>query len=118
MAEDTKIGIRVGAICNATETEVNMYGWGTYQGKEVPPKDSFGWPGELGRMGVSNPKIVLDNGKVIWGCECWWGGEERIKSEIIQNRTITEVDIDDHRREAAEKVAMQAKEDESESEAN
>lgn len=23
----------------------------------------------------SNPKIILDDGEVVWGCECWWGPE-------------------------------------------
>lgn len=22
--------------------------------------------------GKPNPKIILDDGLVIWGCECWW----------------------------------------------
>jgi hypothetical protein len=26
----------------------------------------------FGRKGRANPKIVLDDGTVIWGGECWW----------------------------------------------
>lgn len=26
-------------------------------------------------FGVVIPKIVLDDGQVVWGAECWWGPE-------------------------------------------
>lgn len=83
-----KIGDRVGAIQSANKETVKLYGFGTYQGDEVPPKevDSF-----LSELGLYNPKIVLDNGKVVWGCQCWWGSEEKVKT-MIGNRKVEVVD--------------------------
>lgn len=26
----------------------------------------------FGLAGIPNPKIVCDDGTVLWGCECWW----------------------------------------------
>lgn len=69
----TEPGTRVGAIRNiGLNLKAYFFGWGVYQGNEPCPR--------LG--GHPNPKIQLDNGKVVWGCECWWGPEERIKREL------------------------------------
>ena len=27
------------------------------------------------RSTIEDPKIILDDGEVVWGCECWWGPE-------------------------------------------
>ncbi len=48
--------------------------YGTYEGEEIPPEDdSKGW---LYKLVVEaqheNPKIRLDDGRIVWGCECWW----------------------------------------------
>ena len=84
-----KIGDRVGAIRSADENTVYVYGYGTYQGEEVPPEGTIGAFGvDLGKVGLKNPKILLDNGTVVWGCQCWWGPEERIKKEIIGDREV------------------------------
>ena len=29
-----------------------------------------------------NPRITLDDGRVVWGCQCWWGPEEAIRKRI------------------------------------
>ena len=31
---------------------------------------------ETGEIKKLNPKIRLDNGTEVWGCECWWGGAD------------------------------------------
>lgn len=28
-----------------------------------------------------NPKIRLDDGREVWGCECWWGPEANFKRD-------------------------------------
>ncbi len=71
-----EIGTRVLAVKDATQTEVNIYGYGRYIGDEPCPVMS----------GIPNPKIVLDNGDVVWGCECWWGAAE-IAEERLQLKT-------------------------------
>ena len=76
-------GTRVGAIRNAKDETVYLYGFGTYQGDELHPA-----------IGIPNPKILLDNGSVVWGCECWWGSEEKV-TEMIGDRKIEFVSIGD-----------------------
>lgn len=80
-------GERVGAIQKADEHEVFFYGYGTYQGEEIPPT------GFLNEIGAKNPKILLDNGDVVWGYECWWASEAKVKS-MIGNRKIVMVKTD------------------------
>lgn len=88
-----KVGDRVGAILSAKEGVVRFLGFGTYMGKEVPPENVGGF-----NIGLPNPKILLDNGEVVWGCECWWGPEEKVKKEI-EGQTIEQVSMCSFREE-------------------
>lgn len=92
----TKPGERVYAVLSATSDEVSLLGFGVYVGDEVPPapvgfvcavfgavtweefdqvvaKELESEPNPALRP--TNPKIVLDDGQVVWGAECWWGPE-------------------------------------------
>lgn len=84
-----KIGDRVGAMASATDSEVVMFGYGIYEGDHVPPPEIIGPLGPVAPR--SNPKIKLDSGEIVWGCECWWGDEEGVKNAIGCRpvRTIT-----------------------------
>ena len=94
-------GTRVGAILSANAKAVRLLGFGTYQGDEVP-EGAGGFMGEaMAKEGLTNPKILLDNGDVVWGCECYWGGEEAIKKAIAGRKT-EEVRIADVRARDAE----------------
>jgi hypothetical protein len=75
-----KPGTRVLAILSADKNTVKSLGPGVYVGDEVPP--DTGGTGWLAELGVANPKIVLDNGDVVWGCECWWGLELRMTEKV------------------------------------
>lgn len=92
-----KTGQRVGAVLSAHEDTVKFLGYGIYNG-DHPPKEAVGFMAEtLYEGGVPNPQIKLDSGKVVYGCECWWGSEEKIKSQLEKYDKIIEVDIDDIR---------------------
>ena len=96
---ERRVGDRVGAVSHANELEAFVYGFGVYAGDEIP-LTAAGWMGEaLRQAGVPNPKLILDNGDVVWGCECWWGSEESVRRRL-GDRTIVTVSID----EAREKV--------------
>jgi hypothetical protein len=69
-----EVGSRVGAIQKADEDTVWLYGYGTYDGYMEHPEH-----------GLVNARITLDDGKIVWGFECWWGPEESIK-ELIGDR--------------------------------
>ena len=36
--------------------------------------------------GLTNPKIVLDNGHTVWGCMCWWGDEGVVNAQLSEQR--------------------------------
>ncbi len=74
-------GDRIGAIRDSDEYTVNLFGYGVYEGEEVPP-----W-GFAQLAGVKNPKLKLDSGVVVWGQDCWWGPEEKIK-QMIGDRKV------------------------------
>jgi hypothetical protein len=81
---------------NPETNTIIVAGPGVYQGDEVPPADIW-LQGviNLNALGKANPKILLDNGKVIWGCECWWGPEakvlEKLKGQATEEGDITEL---------------------------
>jgi len=68
-----KVGTRVGAIRSIDDDTAYLFGYGVYEGKHL-----------LLLVGteIRNPRIKLDNGKVVWGCECWWGPEQQIRDRI------------------------------------
>lgn len=79
------IGERVGAICGKSSdgSHVLFFGYGSYQGEEIPGPEVFGPLGiKPHDMGLKNPKILLDTGEVVWGCECWWGSEASIRTSV------------------------------------
>ena len=94
-------GGRVGCILSANEGAVLLLGYGVYEGDDIP----YGAVGPLAEQIISverrNPKIVLDGGKVVWGCECWWGPEEQVKQAVSTaektGKTVVLTDIDDVR---------------------
>ena len=88
-----KVGERVGAILSADESGVKFLGYGTFEGEFVPPKEVGGLGVFLNELNVPNTKITLDNGKVVWGCECWWAPEAEMKQKL-EGKTIIETDID------------------------
>lgn len=92
----TPIGLRIGAILKGDKTSVHLIGFGVYQGDEVPPKDTGGMGSMLHEVGCSNPKLIMDDGQVTWGCECWWGPEEQVRKRI-EGLEIIPVNISEER---------------------
>lgn len=84
----SKIGERVGAILGTKGKTVEFLGYGIYEG-DFPLE-------ELG--GMPNPRIKLDSGATTWGCECWWGSEQKIKNDLLEYEangySVVPVDID------------------------
>ena len=109
-----KVGDRVGAINGLVEKDgkkvLEIFGFGTYIGEKVPEDDNVKFFGiSLKEIGRANPCILLDNGKKVYGCECWWGPEEKVKKAIeewIKAGEVDEVvtvDIEQLRKEREEK---------------
>lgn len=89
-----KAPYRVGAILSSDKEEVRLLGWGEYVGDEIPPADTD--PDSFLQMlhdnGIPNPKIVLDNGSVVWGCQCWWDPEQKVL-DSLGDRKVVIVDL-------------------------
>lgn len=75
-----EVGDRVGAIRNADPNTVYMYGYGTYEGMQPCPLLND----------IPNPRIKLDDGSTVWGMECWWGPEDKMREAISEKpeRTV------------------------------
>lgn len=97
-----EVGSRVGAILKADKETVHLLGYGVYDGEQEPPFGPMGIPKEkhdaitagMKREGklpmdyvFTNPRITLDDGRVVWGAHCWWGTEEQVKA-ACQGRTV------------------------------
>lgn len=87
-----EIGTRVGAILGGSNEEVEFLGYGKYMGEDIPI-EAIGFMADLIRdTKRKNPKIELDSGEVVYGCECWWGSEEKVKS-MLKNKKVNNVSI-------------------------
>ena len=74
---------RVGAILSSDDKTVKLFGYGVYLGHRLPPD-----------FPVENPCIRLDSGQFVWGYECWWGPEEKIRT-LVGDKTVEMVDLSD-----------------------
>lgn len=98
-----EVGIKVAAVRSIDDKSVYLYGYGEYEGDfkfgedetEIPP---VGLVSILAKKaGIEeNPRIKLESGQVVWGCECWWCPVEKLKEEY-GNLEIKNVDIDEDR---------------------
>lgn len=64
-----KPGTRVGAIKKSSKKTVHLFGYGVYDGDH--PHAFFD---DEPDFEIDSPRITLDDGRTVWGCECWWGG--------------------------------------------
>lgn len=91
MRQSAQPGDRVLAIRDSTDREVFIYGAGIYVGDERPPNGTpcvFGPVDESFPEDFANPRIDLDNGSTVWGCQCWWGPEDRMRDRFREYRMV------------------------------
>lgn len=90
----SKIGMRVGAVEQIVDGHMKLYGYGVYLGDFVPEDDNVMILGmSLKEEGIANPKIQLDNGSIVWGCQCYWGSEEKVKEKAEKCLSVEIVPI-------------------------
>lgn len=90
---------RVGALLSCDNKKALLLGYGVFEGCFIPDENAGGVAELCRASGETNPRIRLDNGKTVWGCECWWGPEEEIKNKI-RNLEVINIDIDEFRKKA------------------
>ncbi len=93
MVASSAVKKRVTAAICMKDGKALIAGHGNYVGDVVPPPGVALMGIELHAMGRANPKIELDNGNVIWGCQCWWGSEEAM-AEKLEGHEIIELTSD------------------------
>lgn len=84
-----KVGDRIGAIFEASNTEVGLIGYGVYLGAETPPVGTLGIGNDLHAIGMASAKLQMDDGTIVWGHECWWGPEPSVKRLCRKYKTRT-----------------------------
>jgi hypothetical protein len=104
------------AISHTREGRVYIFGRGVYEG-DFPYEDVTSTepilPGSQAdaeyverciadeSLSMTNPRIRLDSGKVVWGCECWWGDEPGFEKKYGGGTSeIVVVDVDEERAKA------------------
>jgi hypothetical protein len=87
-------GDRVVAIQGVSGKSVRIYGLGTFEGEHPIADEATGFFAEAARAaGLTNPRIKLDSGKTVWGCECWWAPEGQFAMYVRMGYALTSIDI-------------------------
>lgn len=89
------INSRVGAVLSWDEEQVQLLGYGRYDGMHAALVGPFGMSLESYEEIVgpdapahSDHRITLDDGQVVWGSRCIWAPEQIIKERIGFRRVI------------------------------
>lgn len=99
---DFKVGSRVGAIAEQNEEGTLFFGYGVYEGDfkiEDPTIYMMGF--QVASMDIINPRIRLDNGDVVWGCESWWAPEEEVQ-QLLEDEKVEIISVAEYRKQCAE----------------
>lgn len=134
MNKQVAIGSRVIAISHDDGPTFFIFGYGTFEGCFLPPyideaeaikeilighdaaaKVIPSLPAlsdEMVRTMIlldnANPRIKLDNGKVVWGYECWWISTEEFDNlPKPEGFKIVDVDIEEARERAKAAKALE-----------
>jgi hypothetical protein len=86
----------VGAILGSGNGVVEFLGYGIYDGEHVPTEAVGFIADTLKETKTKNPRILLDSGSYVYGCECWWGSETKVK-KMLKGQKVTKIEINDIR---------------------
>lgn len=101
MSDHNKVGDRVGAVMDRDGGIIHLFGYGVYEGDFVPEEGVYMMGIDMHARGQTNPRIRLDDGSTVYGCECWWGPEHLIK-QGIEGKDIHMVNVPEYRQRAKE----------------
>ena len=90
-------GDRVGAIKGFDKDTLRVFGFGEFIGEEIPPSDSIGYSKIMYSGQQKDRKILLDNGNVIYGGECWLFDELEVRKSMKEYEHVEYVDIKEYR---------------------
>jgi len=78
------------AVESLKDGVLTVFGYGKHIGDKVP--DVAPW----NRTNIPNPCILLDNGKYVWGFQCWWGKKDAFLSkygEHIKEEKVSDTEL-------------------------
>lgn len=90
-------GDRVGAVRSFDHGTLKVFGFGEYVGEEIPPSNSIGYSRLMRSAQQKDRKVLLDDGHVIYGSECWLFDEVEVRKSLVKYEHIEYVDIDELR---------------------
>ena len=103
---ETKIGTRVGAILEVNDSQVKFLGYGKYIGDFIP-EEAVGFLAAFFKETQQTcPKIELDSGQIVYGCECWWEEAEQVKKILSNYNNVETVNIDKIRANLVKKLLI------------
>lgn len=71
------VGERVGVLRSLSETKLELFGYGTYQGIHTHPTSR-----------QQLPRLLLDDGRELFGDQCWWDAEEEVRKWESNRRVV------------------------------
>ena len=105
---DAGVGSRIFAISYADAVEVRLYGFGVRL-PDALPIDAVGELAQYSRD-KPNPCLKLDNGDILYGCEChwdleaWWDkflmGRKVVDASIVVDRALVRGIVSEPSRDA------------------
>ena len=90
-------GDRVGAVKSFDHGTLKVFGFGEYIGEEIPPSDSLGYSKIMSSGQQKDRKILLDDGHIIYGSECWIFDELDVRKSLNKYEHVEYVDIEECR---------------------
>lgn len=122
---NAKVGDRVGVVLGTEGKVMEFVGYGVYEGYQPVDDDAVGFFAEAHQElqredpkfmdpKYGNPRIKLDSGETVYGCETWWGSEAAVKKMVeefaAKGGTVVNVTVAEFRRKFREEVkAKEAK---------
>ena len=88
---------RVLAIMGCKDGVVDSLGEGYYVGDFPLPDEIVELFQTITYTGTPIPKIELDNGDVVWGCECYWSEADKMRAHF-EGAEWRDVRIGDYRK--------------------
>lgn len=86
-------GDRVGAVNCFDKNTLSLFGFGVYVCEEVPPEDGIRYSKIMSSGNQKDHKILLDDGNIIYGSECWLFDETEVRKSMKRYETVEYVDI-------------------------
>lgn len=93
------IGDRVGAVRHTDQDgRMHVFGYGVLESAAIVGREAGGSDSALARFeGTLVPRIILDDGRIVWGTECHLAREDELRVFAEETGRVVPCDIDELR---------------------